>query len=359
MFAILIIFGWAQNFRASNYTDYVSFWAAGKLALQGNPVAAYDLDLHRAIEMTVVDVRGVMPFPYPPTFLLIVTPFSTLPYVWAFAVWVIATVAFYGFATRRVAPAPFNVAHPSVLMNGLIGQNAFLTTGIFTLGTSLLRTRPFAAGAILGLLVVKPQLALLLPVAVIAARAWRAVAGAMFSSLGMLLLALIAFGPSAYENFTQILPFYAEMMRQDKWSWGQFISVFAFVRWFGIEQSHAMAVQIAFAAVAIGFTWIAWTRDWEEKIPVLAAATLLPQPYLLTYDSMLLVIPIGYWLTQRQQPYFVAITWLLCALPIAFYFHLYWGPNTVPLAAIFVLCTLALGRLGRIRATHVDNAHLV
>ena len=31
-------------------------------------------------------------------------------------------------------------------------------------------------------------------------------------------------------------------MRQDKWPWNEFISVFAFVRYFGIDQSIAMTI---------------------------------------------------------------------------------------------------------------------
>ena len=190
----LIIWNWTQNFSAPQMTDYLSYWAAGKLAIAGDPAAAYDVARHRSLEFTMVEFKGLLPFPYPPPFLLLVTPFSLLPYVWGFAAWVAVTLAIYLLVTRRTVDAACSLSHPSVLMNGLIGQNGFLTAAIFTGGVSLLRGRPFVAGIILGCLVIKPQLALLLPVAVIAARLWPAIAGAIASAAALGLASLALFG---------------------------------------------------------------------------------------------------------------------------------------------------------------------
>ena len=361
LWVILTIYAWSWNFQVPNFTDYLSYWAAGKLTLGGDPAAAYDVAKHRAIEFTVLKFYGLLPFPYPPPFLIVVTPFSLLSYEWGFAAWVLATLAIYVFGTRRVADLPFTVGHPSVLMNGLIGQNGLLTCPIFVTGAFLLRQRPFLAGAVLGLLVIKPQLALLLPVAVIAARLWPAIAGAALSAGAFLLLALVLFGFGAFEGFINILPLYTELMRQDKWPWNEFISVFAFLRWFGVDQSIALSVHAIVAAVAIAVTWVAWSRDWEEQLPILAAATLLVPPYLLTYDSLLMIVPIGFWVSQRPRPYLAGLLWLFCFLPISFYFHIYRGPNTVCLAAILTLLILAAGRrnLPAVRAPNMDHAHAV
>ena len=40
------------------------------------------------VEFTLVTLNGLLPFPYPPPFLLMVTPFSLLSYMWGFAAWV-------------------------------------------------------------------------------------------------------------------------------------------------------------------------------------------------------------------------------------------------------------------------------
>jgi alpha-1,2-mannosyltransferase len=356
---LFVVWAWTFNFSQVNVTDYLSYWAAGKLALAGEPAAAWDVERHRQVEFTLVSLNGLLPFPYPPPFLLMVTLFSLLSYMWGFAAWVTVTGLIYFVAARRVIPAPYVLAQPPALINGWIGQNGFVTSAIFVTGVSMLKARPFAAGAVLGLLVIKPQIALLLPVAVIAARLWPAIAGAAASAGAMLLVSLVLFGPAAFEGFWNILPLYGEMMRNDKWPWNEFISVFAFLRWFGASQSLAMIVHGLVAAVAAILTWQAWAADWEQKVPLLASATLLIPPYLLTYDALLLILPMGYWLAQRFRPGWAVGLWVLSLLPITFYFNLYRGPSTVPLAAILALFLLVGERRASNASLNVDHAHAV
>jgi alpha-1,2-mannosyltransferase len=360
LFLALSIQAWVRNFSEPNITDYLSYWAAGKLTLAGDPAAAFDVAKHRAMEFTVSPFKGLLPFPYPPPFLLIVTPFSLFPYLWGFLAWVSITLALYLAVARRVIDVPYALAHPSVLMNGLIGQNGFLTAAIFTGGVTLLRSRPLLAGAILGTLVIKPQLALLLPVAVIAARLWPAIAGAIATSAALALVSLALFGTGVFTGFLEMLPLYSELMRQDKWPWNEFISVFAFLRYFGVDQTVALTVHAVIAAGAAVLSWVAWSRDWDGQVPILAAATLLIPPYLLTYDALLMVIPIGYWLRQQPRPYLAGAIWLLCFLPIAHYLNLYRGPNTVPLAAMITLGIIGVRAWSSGRtAPNVNHAHLV
>ncbi|HET6942710.1 MAG TPA: glycosyltransferase family 87 protein [Sphingomicrobium sp.] len=325
-------------------TDYLSYWAAGKLTLAGDPAAAYDPAKHRAVEFTVTTFDKFMPFPYPPPFLLLVTPFSLLPYIWSFAAWVGLTLAIYLFAARRAIDTPYALANPLVLMNGAIGQNGFLTAAIFTTGAAMLRERPLVAGAVLGVLIIKPQLALLLPVAVIAGRLWPAIAGAIAMAGALTFLSLAFLGSEAFGGFWNILHLYVELLRQDKWSWNEFISVFAFLRYLDVDPSVALSLHAIIAAAATVLTWIAWSRDWDEQVPILAAATLLIPPYLLSYDALLMIIPIGFFLRQQPRPRLAGALWLLCLLPIAFHFNLYRGPNTIPIAAILTLAILARAR---------------
>ena len=359
LMVLFVIWAWTFNFSQVNVTDYLSYWAAGKLALGGEPAAAWDVERHRQVEFALVAVNGLLPFPYPPPFLLMVTPFSLLSYMWGFAAWVIVTGIVYFVAARRVIPAAYALAQPPALINGWIGQNGFVTSAIFVTGASMLKARPFAAGAVLGLLVIKPQIALLLPVAVIAARLWPAIAGAAASAAAFLLVSLLLFGSAAFEGFLNILPLYGEMMRNDKWPWNELISVFAFLRWFGVEQSVAMIVHGLVAAVAAILTWRAWAVDWEQKVPLLASATLLIPPYLLTYDALLLILPLGYWLRQNARLPWVIGLWVLSLLPITHYFDLYRGPNTLPLAAILAASLLVGDRRRRTISPKVDHAHAV
>jgi hypothetical protein len=295
--------------------------------------------------MTVSSLEGsIQPFPYPPPFLLFVAPFALLLFPVAFAAWLIGTAGLFYFVFRRIAPWPFTFALPAAHANALIGQNGFLTAAIFGLGTALLETQPFLAGAILGLLVIKPQLALLLPVAVIAARNWKAVAGAIISASALLLAALLAFGGETYAAFFAYLPTQTHQVTTGVPLY-KLASVCAALLFFGVPLPIALAVQAMVALAAATATWIAWSRRLPTRVPLLAAATLLAPPYLFGYDSLLLMLPLGWLIRHQRQPWTVAAIFLLCLLPLAAGSAFYPGPNTIPLAA--ALAVWAMFREGR------------
>jgi hypothetical protein len=313
--------------------DFVSYWAAGKLALMGNPAGSYNNVVHGAVEMTVSALAGsIQPFPYPPPFLLFVVPFALLPFTAAFAAWLMVTAGLFYAVFRRIAPWPFTFALPAAQANALIGQNGFLTSAIFACGTALLDTRPFLAGAILGVLVVKPQLALLLPVAVIAGRKWKAIPGALLSASALLLVALLAFGPGTYAAFYAYLPTQTHQVSTGVPLY-KLASVAAAMLFLGAPMALALAVQAVVALGAAVATWVAWSRDLPTKVPILAAATLLAPPYLFGYDALLLLLPIGWLIRHERQPWTVAAIFFLCLLPLAAGSPFYPGPNTIPLAA--------------------------
>ena len=197
--------------------------------------------------------------------------------------------------------------------------------------------------------------------AVIAARLWPAVAGAASSAAALLFLSLLLFGWDAYVGFWNILPLYTDMMRQDAWPWNEFISVFAFLRWFGIGQAVASTVHVLVAVAATALTWLAWSRSWDCKVAVLAAATLLIAPYLLMYDALLLIVPMGFWIAEKRRPVLIVFLWFVCLLPVTHYFNLYRGPNPIPLVAILMLGLLVAERGNPVRAVaaDMDHAHAV
>jgi hypothetical protein len=323
-----------------NPVDFLSYWAAGKLALGGHAASAYDIELHNAVELTAAPITGLIPFPYPPPFLFFVTPFGLLPFWIAFPAWILITGIIYVCAVRREVSLPYALAHPSVLSNTLIGQNAFLTSAIFIGGTEFIARRPYVAGAILGLLVIKPQLAILLPIGMLAGREWKVIVAACISATALLLLALIIFDSAAYGGFFQILPFYTDAMRESRWPWSEIASTFAFLRKLGCPEATALIVHGIIALVAALMTARAWWLRTDERVPILASATVLIPPYIFTYDALLLVSPLAFLITQLRRPLVSAFIWLLCLLPVAGYFGFYSGPNTVPIAAMAALWAL-------------------
>jgi hypothetical protein len=340
VFVIIMVWTWLIIFIDHKASDFLSYWAAARLAVTEAPALAYNISVHRALELSVADPKGLLPFPYPPPFLLMIIPLGLMPYWLAFAVWIAATAALYLFVSRAIAPLAYRLAHPEALANALIGQSGFLTTAIFIAGMRALERKPWVGGGILGLLVIKPQLALILPIALLAGREWRAIAGAAVSSIAILLLALLALGMDAYRGFFAILPVFIDAMATSRWPWNELASVFAFARHLGVPQQPALVLHAIIALGATALVWRAWSRKSELRVPVLAAAILLIPPYLFTYDALLLIVPMGWLIVRERAPWVIAVAWLCCLLPIVTYIGFYQGPNPIPVAAL--LCLWAL-----------------
>jgi hypothetical protein len=355
VFAFTVVLAVCVYYLYGPDVDFVSFWAAGRLALQGHSRLAYDVHAHQAVEQTVAQIGGLMPFPYPPPFLFFVSVFAWAVYPFAYLLWISATAGLYFVATRRLTAPRFAFAHPAATVNAIIGQNGFLISGIFLLGISRVPAAPFTAGLLLGLLVIKPQLGVLLPVALLASRQWRAIGGAAASSLTLLAAAALVFGLDSYRGFFAMTQQYAAFMAADRWDWAQQASVFGFSRFLGASQPMAFTIQGTAAFVAATVTWRAWVRGSEQREAILAAATLLVPPYVFAYDSLLLVLPLAMLLKDGERPWRAAILWVCLLAPLPGYFGLYPGPNTIPVAAALSLWWLT----GRDREfTTIPQLHL-
>jgi hypothetical protein len=290
-------------------TDFVSFYAAGKLAAAGTAALAYDPAAHAAAEWAATEpgIRYQFFF-YPPVFLLLAAPLSKLPYLLAFAVFEIATLLLYLAALRPVLrgrgaawliPA---LAFPSVFWTLGLGQNAFLSAALFAAGTRVIDRRPALGGALLGALIYKPHLGLLVPVALLAGRRWRAIAGAAACVGVLVLLSGLAFGWDAWAAFIASFRGAHGTYENGRIELAGMVSVFAAARLAGLPVGVAYALQCVAAVAAAGAVALAWWRD--SPLPVRAAAllagTLLALPVVLLYDLMLLAVA-GTWLVADMR----------------------------------------------------------
>lgn len=319
--AALAEFVW--NWRHPTDRDFLGFWGAARLALAGNPSAAYDNGALHAVQSAAATFGSrfaELPFPYPPAYLLLVLPFGLMSFPLAMAAWSLCTFAFYLIAARRLMPGSgwLAVAFPAVFANAAIGQNGFLTAGLFMGGLSLLGSSPFAAGLLVGCLVIKPQLGILLPVALIAGRHWRVIAGAALSSAGLMLLGLVLFGTGATAAWLHEAPLLARIMDQGLAGWSKLASVYAAARQLGVAPVLAIAIHAIVALTAAVAVWRIWRSPAEAamKVAALAAASMLMSPYLFFYDGLILV-PAFFWLAgESRRPGLLLALWCLPLLMI-------------------------------------------
>lgn len=354
--ALLVLFVgalavWVNLFHTSS-TDFISYWAAAVLTLAGDPAAAYDVDLHRAVHESVMAREGLMPFGYPPPYLLLVLPFGLLPYAIAAAAWIISTfTAYFVIATRAWPGSKWLVlGFPAVLVNAIVGQNGFLTAALFIAAMTQIGRRPFIAGLLLGCLVIKPQLALLVPLALIAGRQWRAFAGAAVSSVALLLLALLLFGAAPYRAMVEVMPFLSTIVTDGRVGWHKMASVYASLRLAGLPSTPAWAVHGAVAGAAALAAWRTWRSDADlsAKFAVLAAATFLISPYLFLYDTLILLVAFLWLAGAGADRRLLALLWCVPFISLA----QSWGYND----AVNLLPAVPIALLALIRHRLMDRA---
>jgi hypothetical protein len=195
------------------------------------------------------------------------------------------------------------------------------------------------AGLVLGCLILKPQLALMLPVAMLAAGQWRTIGGAILSSVGVMVLGLVLFGQGATMAWLDQMPLYVAIARDGLVGWHKLVSVYAAARQLGLPEMLAFASHGAVALVAAIAVWRIWrsTAEWQAKFAILCAATMLASPYLYVYDALILIPAFAYLVRRRAPVALVTVAWLL---PIATMIQVSsgaWPVNIGPLSALLLL----------------------
>jgi hypothetical protein len=284
-------------------TDFISFWAAGRLALDGFPAQAFDWDILRRIEVAQLgqDFAGNYAWQYPPPFLFVASVLALLPYSVAFLGWVLASLVPYLAVVRAIVGHSFGVllalAIPIAFMNALVGQTGFLTAALIGGTLYLIPIRPVLAGICLGLLTYKPQYGLLFPIALIAAGHWRVFVSASVTAIAMFVVSWLAFGTESWLAFFHWLPRSSQaILTEGKATWWKLQSIYAMVRYFGGTEQLAWAFQFVLSASVAVVLALMWRSrvSYLLKAAALAAGTLLATPYLAIYDMMVLAIPVAF-----------------------------------------------------------------
>ena len=290
-------------------TDFVSFYAAGKLALAGTPALAYDRAAHAAAEIAATQPRSPYQFFfYPPVFLLLCAPLALLPYMVAFLSFEAATLAVWMLVMKRILEArgwawclPV-LAYPAVFWTLGLGQNSFLTAALIGGVTLVIDRRPAVAGMLLGLLCYKPHLALLAPVALAAGGRWHAFAAAAASVAALVALSVALFGTDSWSAYLTAIPSSQAVYENGDVDLSGFVTPYGAARVFGAAPNLAWLVQgIATALAAVAVASI-WRRNPGQAVrsAALVSGILISIPLALVYDLLLLTVAMG-WLVRAGR----------------------------------------------------------
>jgi hypothetical protein len=329
-------------------TDFASFWTASKLVLDGAPAGPWDVAAHRAAQAALFGERaGYAAFFYPPPYLLVCLPLALLPYKASLFVWLAATWLAWALTVRAWMGDRFSwllvVGFPAVLVTAGHGQNAFLTAALFGAAALIAGRRPWLSGLLFGALIVKPHLALLVPVFLILSGNWRGFLAAGASVVGLMLLSLLAFGPDAWRAFLESSALARSALEHDLVGYAKMQSLYAATRLLGGGDALGWAMQACGLAVGVAALWISRRAPEAARGAVLVCATLIATPFLLDYDLTLLAIPLAWLFGQARQDGFRS--WDKLVLTLGFLLPLIARPLAMgaglPIAPLVILALLA------------------
>ena len=345
--------------------DFVNFWSAGRLVLEGLVDKGYDPEAYKALlKGWFAPATGFTNLSYPPSLLPWLAPLATIPYFWALALWSLAGVALFIAAALGRRPQPGDwplilalLISPVVISNLVFGQIALLVTALFIVAMRVLPSRPVLAGVLIGFMTVKPQLGLLIPVFLLTIGAWRTIAAAGVTALALGAISVALFGTEPWRAY---LTDTAELQWSYILAMNDFYAIhmttpYAALWTLGVPVKTALAGQGLTSAAVVVITALAArsTADWALKVSLLALGSVMVVPYSLAHDlAMPLAALIWYFATRKDEPspLELALFGLLWLLPFPLTVLVQAMGLPVTEAVMFALyATLAVRALGHLR----------
>jgi hypothetical protein len=277
--------------------DFLNFWMYGRTAFTGDPSRFYDAQLYNG------ELRALLggPYPgqnwsYPPSVMLLAAPFGRLSYLHALLAWTLfSLVLFIAVARRVLTDRQLLIAlllSPAAVFGLVSGQSSLVTTAMMIGIFAWLDRRPQAAGLLIGLLSLKPQLGLLFPVMLAASGRWRVFFVAALTVLGIAALTAALFGPQVWIDFaTKGIMTQNVVLHDPRVIAAPFMpTIFMNMRSVGAGYDLAMAVQLCFTAAAVVIVfWAFRFRRNADPLFLMAlffACAVFGSPYLLIYDTL-------------------------------------------------------------------------
>ena len=136
VYALIAIGLFSGAFGKPLDNDFITYWSASYLTLEGHPAAAFDMMQNDSVQRLAVPVSSkIYPWHYPPTYQLLVLPLALLPYLPAYLSFIALSLLAYVAGLRRLIDWPdatfLLLAYPGAFICFLHGQNSLFTAALF------------------------------------------------------------------------------------------------------------------------------------------------------------------------------------------------------------------------------------
>jgi alpha-1,2-mannosyltransferase len=336
--------------------DFFGRYVVSRLILEGRgaSVLSVEAQLEAHHRWSHGRVEGLYPIAYPPLYMFLLTPFAALPYALGYLAYIAAGATAVVVALRLLRP------HSGLLQNDLWAPLVLaltfwplvrgLTGGLFTPFTLLFLAGFYAswasgrrkrAGLWLGLLLLKPQLALPLAGLMLLKRQWPILITALWVLLVEYLISALIAGWAWPRDWLRLV-----LLVRDHDMALDFEPV---ASWVGVaetvlEGTASRVIGHTLSVLTLGLLALVWLRGpmTPAARPVLfgaaVSATLLSGFHVGWYDVGLALVPLLF-LAERFR--WQAAPYLLLLWPLAFLIEAAYAAFGIPPRALFFLLPLA------------------
>lgn len=245
---------------------------------------------------------------YPPPFLLLAAPLSWLPPILCYLLWTLAGILAMAIAGRVIGAAwpviLLGLLAPASIYCLVIGQVSEIASALLLISLALAPAAPILAGVFAGVLVLKPQFAILVPVCFLASRNWRAILSAGVTAMLLCLISALLFGLRPWAVFFTQQPHLAAQFINRPWPQNDeyiMVSSFTLMRSLGAALHPAYAAQSLSTMAAVAATWRLWRSPRDPALRLAVTLCLLPlaSPYVYLYDLPALAMALVFFCADR------------------------------------------------------------
>lgn len=293
-------------------SDFITFYATSRMVLDGQGGRLYDLGLQHAAQTAVAvgwTPPRFLPFVNPPVAGLLVAPLALLP-------WVPAYIAWAALLASASAAALVVLAREAGFRRGGAALACLVMAAFAPLAVTVVQGQPDAlvllslvvglaawrrgwdgrAGAFFAVGLLKPQLILLIPLVLLAARSRRGVSGFLVTAVGMVVVPGLAFG---WQVWPQLLALDGPGLldRRGTWSagFGASFNLAGLLDWL---PPGLRLVPLLAALGVVSWLLLRGHIARGDDLALAVAGSVALTPHAFTHDLTLLVLP-GCWVAAR------------------------------------------------------------
>lgn len=278
--------------------DFANLWSAGRLVLDGQTALLYDVRAYQAWQAAHLS-PGILEhnYSYPPTSLLYAPLFGALPYLAGLALWLLLSLGAFLLAARpwlrRNGLAPWwALALPASVVCLWAGHYGLIFAALWLFAWKEIDDRPGLAGVAIGLMLVKPHLALLMPLVLLRRGAWRAFGTAALTVALLVALSILLFGAGLWRTYLGgTTGLQLSMVGEPHMLWSYMMpTIPPALLAAGVSPPIAWSIYAIVALLVTGLLLWRLPADPDRAGMLVAVATILVLPYAFNYDLTIVAV---------------------------------------------------------------------